>query len=171
MNGQLGIGTTNDQYYPIQEVGLGTNWNYISGAAGAVSGGSVFGTHSLGLQYPNFSICATGSNYMNQLGDNTTIQSEFFNCSTGDLNVGLTEMDKSDYFTAMPNPSNGLFTINTETLSKHLCKVLDAKGKEVYRNSFNTEFFQIDLQNLSSGVYIIILENEALSVKKRVVIE
>mgnify|MGYP000956138991 CR=1 FL=1 len=34
-NGQLGIGTTNDEYYPIQEVGLGTNWNYISGAAGA----------------------------------------------------------------------------------------------------------------------------------------
>ena len=172
-NGQLGIGTTNDEYYPIQEVGLGTNWNYISGAAGAVNAGSVYGTHSLGLQGLNFSICATGSNYVGQLGDNTTTQSNFFNCSTGDLNVGLVEMDKSDFFTAMPNPSNGLFTINTETLnsSSHLCNVLDATGKEVYRNYFNTEIFQIDLQELSSGVYIIILENEGLSVKKRVVIE
>jgi hypothetical protein len=92
-----------------------------------------------------------------QLGDNTTTQSNFFNCSTGDLNVGLVEMDKSDFFTAMPNPSNGLFTINTETLnsSSHLCKVLDATGKEVYRNYFNTEIFQIDLQDLNSGIYIL----------------
>ena len=110
---------------------------------------------------------------MSQLGDNTTNQSDFFNCSTGNLNVGLAEMDKSDFFTAMPNPSNGLFTINTETLnsSRHLCKVLDATGKEVYRNSFNTEIFQIDLQDLSSGVYTIKLENETLSLKKRVIIE
>jgi hypothetical protein len=73
------------------------------------------------------------------------------------LNVGLVEMDKSDFFTAMPNPSNGLFTINTETLnsSSHLCKVLDATGKEVYRNYFNTEIFQIDLQDLNSGIYIL----------------
>jgi hypothetical protein len=32
---------------------------------------------------------------------------------------------------------------------------LDATGKEVYRNYFNTEIFQIDLQDLNSGIYIL----------------
>jgi len=73
----------------------------------------------------------------------------------------------------MPNPSNGLFTINAEALNsdRYNCRVFDATGKEIYKNSFNTDVFPIDLSGLSKGFYIIVLENETLSLKKRVIIE
>jgi hypothetical protein len=170
-NGQLGNGTTNQQINPIQ-IGTETSWQEISGAVGAPSGGTVYGTHSLGLQWPNSSICSTGSNYLGQLGDNTNEQSEFFTCITGELNVGIEEIVEFDNFIVMPNPSNGLFTINAETLNsnRYNCRVFDATGKEIYKNSFNTDVFPIDLRGLSKGFYIIVLENETLSLKKRVII-
>jgi hypothetical protein len=171
-NGQLGTGNTMQQNNPVQ-IGTETNWQDISGASGAVSGGTVYGTHSVGLQWPYYSICTTGANYIGQLGDNTTDQSVFFNCLIGELNVGLVENVNYDDFIVAPNPSNGLLTVNVGKLGANIynCKVLNSIGKEIYENSFNTEIFNIDLQSISKGIYIIVLENEFISLKKQVIIE
>jgi hypothetical protein len=171
-NGQLGTGNTSQQNEPIQ-IGTETNWQDISGAAGAINGGTVYGTHSLGLQWPNYSICSTGSNYAGQLGDNTNDQSVYFNCTTGELNVGIDEKTSIFDFSIMPNPSNGLFTINVESLSstKYNCKIIDAIGHVFYEKSFNSEYNVIDLQGINKGIYIVVIEGDSLLVNKKIIIE
>ncbi|MBP7512451.1 MAG: SBBP repeat-containing protein, partial [Bacteroidia bacterium] len=73
-----------------------------------------------------------------------------------------------------PNPTNGIIyvlpTANSGIQNKKILKILDSNGLEVYTEEltlYNGTWNSINLQNLKSGLYILILNNEA----RKIVIE
>lgn len=52
-----------------------------------------------------------------------------------------------------PNPSNGIFTINSEEVLD--IKVYDLIGKLIYSNKVNSGINQIDISNYSNGIYLL----------------
>ena len=73
-----------------------------------------------------------------------------------------------------PNPTNGIIyvlpTANSGIQNKKILKILDSNGLEVYTEEltlYNGTWNSINLQNLKSGLYILILDNEA----RKIVIE
>jgi hypothetical protein len=73
-----------------------------------------------------------------------------------------------------PNPTNGIINVlpteNSGIPNKKTLKILDSNGLEVYSEEltlYNGTGCSINLQNLKSGLYILILDNEA----RKIVIE
>ena len=86
--------------------------------------------------------------------------------------VGLDEAVLSD-ITIYPNPSTGQFNLDlTKIQSEVQVAIYDGVGKQVYRGSAKNELVQIDLSDLASGMYHIVLRDaEGASVTKRVSIQ
>ena len=71
-----------------------------------------------------------------------------------------------------PNPSNGVFTIETSVdfMRDAVVTVLDATGKTVQQFSWNGESRTLDLTQLSEGIYVLkVLSENGISVKKLIV--
>lgn len=68
-----------------------------------------------------------------------------------------------------PNPSNGLFTIDT-TLPTEVA-VFDVTGKEVHKASSVTKETSLNLTNLQKGVYMLKMKNELGSHVEKVIIK
>ncbi len=68
-----------------------------------------------------------------------------------------------------PNPSNGVFTIDT-ILSTDV-KVLDITGKEVYKASNVTNQGALNLTNLQKGVYMLKMKNENGEQTEKIIIK
>ncbi len=66
---------------------------------------------------------------------------------------GIEINNTSEAITIYPNPSAGLFTINTGTTSKTHVEVYDRLGEVVYSKDSITATTSIDLTDLSAGVY------------------
>lgn len=67
-------------------------------------------------------------------------------------------LDQKPGFSILPNPASGSLQIRctTEDMSKFTSfKMLDASGKEVKAGNLNQTSVQLDLQNLSSGIYFL----------------
>jgi hypothetical protein len=89
--------------------------------------------------------------------------------------AGVEEISFNDNFTVFPNPNNGIFTIlNGGNAHQSSVKLLDIQGRVVYDNQF---FFtrngrkQIEVNTLTSGVYILLLQSEGKLEQHRIVIE
>ncbi|NDP28677.1 MAG: S8 family serine peptidase [Flavobacterium sp.] len=61
-----------------------------------------------------------------------------------------------------PNPNKGVFTINLGIANTSFisCKIYDISGKLVYNSNSQTPIFNINLPNLSSGLYLVKLEGD-----------
>ncbi|MGD9493578.1 MAG: T9SS type A sorting domain-containing protein, partial [Bacteroidales bacterium] len=71
-----------------------------------------------------------------------------------------------------PNPSNGVFTIETSVdfVCNAVVTVLDATGKTVMQFSWNGESRILDLTELSEGIYVLkVLNKNGISIKKLIV--
>lgn len=68
-----------------------------------------------------------------------------------------------------PNPSNGIFTIDT-TLPTEI-KVVDITGKEVYAASNLTSQSSINVSNLQQGVYLLKMKNELGEQTEKIIIK
>lgn len=72
-------------------------------------------------------------------------------------------------FAIYPNPNNGVFTVqmdqNTTGISS--VKITDISGRIIYQSSESKNQFEISLANLTTGNYLIQIENNGGSVTKR----
>ncbi len=66
-------------------------------------------------------------------------------------------------FVVMPNPTEGLFTINhLEEGKNYKCSLINTNGKVVYETQINTAE-QVDVTHLSNGIYIVRVQEGSLS--------
>ncbi|MEZ7930199.1 MAG: T9SS type A sorting domain-containing protein, partial [Flavobacteriales bacterium] len=89
--------------------------------------------------------------------------------------AGVEEISFNDNFKVFPNPNNGVFTIMNEgNAQQSSVKLLDIQGRVVYDNQF---YFtrngrkQVEVNKLTSGVYILLLQSEGKLEQHRIVIE
>tara|TARA_B110000444_G_C18385103_1_gene386661 strand:- start:268 stop:558 length:291 start_codon:yes stop_codon:yes gene_type:complete len=59
-------------------------------------------------------------------------------------------------FKIYPNPNNGSFEIQMTNLSaKTEIEILDLNGKIIYKNTYSNKNQNINIENISRGVYIV----------------
>ena len=131
------------------------------------SGGSWSGTGVTGSSF-NPSVAGPGTftiTYTLTDGNGCT------NSAQDDIQVddcsAITENSETG-FTVYPNPSLGIFNINT-TSEKGNIIVRDAIGKVVYTSTFNTSKLSLDLSSMARGVYYITLETSEGSIIQKIV--
>ena len=75
--------------------------------------------------------------------------------------VSISEMTEDGSFSIQPNPNNGIFVIKTDEVnSPSEVKIFNPQGQVVYSKSFVENEMNIDIQDLTPGVYIIHVWNE-----------
>jgi hypothetical protein len=153
---------TNNVDLTWTENGGATNWEVEWDTAGFAPGsGNTFITSAnphtlfgllLNTDYDYYvrAICAPGD---------TSAWSSIYNFTT--LNVGINENANNLKLNVIPNPNNGIFTLNVEsTNANHLnVSIVNTQGQLIYAKSNFTDVTAvseiIDLTNEASGFYII----------------
>jgi len=85
--------------------------------------------------------------------------------SVKDINIKYTNI--------YPNPSNGLFTISTESIiNNSTITITDVLGKIIYqeKKSINNKI-EIDLSRYNHGIYYINIKNESINESHKIIIE
>jgi alpha-tubulin suppressor-like RCC1 family protein len=170
--GQLGTGTTLQQL-TCSQIGIENNWKDISAACGAVNAGTVYGSHSLGFKLISNTICATGSNYISQLGNDLGNQSVEFNCVTGDLTTGVNTNNLTN-FVIFPNPSTGKFSVQLNDFNEGKeakFTLLNSAGQILFTQFDNKTITTFDLSQLEKGIYFIEVCIENNNSTQRIIIE
>jgi len=93
------------------------------------------------------------------------------NISVGS-DVGLTTVKKAIEFTIYPNPTSGLFILETDDYNKaETLDVYDIYGRKVYEKTISESQNNYDLSMLVTGVYLISIDwtDDSRSVKKLVI--
>ena len=103
----------------------------------------------------------------------TTVYSDslHIDCLVG-MNENLSERSLMVY----PNPVNGdllrVFILNYENVKPHTLLMLDNTGRPVYRKALNSATYKrsidVDIKNLSSGIYYLLVKGETGNYGKRV---
>lgn len=79
------------------------------------------------------------------------------NCGSPDLtSLGLTNLNGQEDFFIFPNPSDGIISIDNISSQKINIKVFNATGELKYKEQNISS--EIDLSNLSNGIYILEIE-------------
>lgn len=146
----------------------GTNQQPISIAPNSC----VSGTIALGqlnsniLNYENIEIILKSG-----CGDNissTILISANFTNGVGIDNINST----NGWFTIIPNPSNGIFKLNTKDATSNMTiTVTDLMGRTVLASTNNTGNTQIDLGQIPNGVYILVAERNGQRKSTRLIVE
>ncbi len=148
--GQLGDGTLINKSSPVQVLNL-TNVTNVSGSGYY---------HSLFSTSDNkFYSCGQNGG---ALGDGTNINRSIpvlvlDNCAP----LSITENTLKSAFTIYPNPSTGIFTIQTENpISNANITIADLNGRIVHESKTeNLDNKILDLNNLQNGIYILNISN------------
>ncbi|MCH8330702.1 MAG: T9SS type A sorting domain-containing protein [Bacteroidetes bacterium] len=90
----------------------------------------------------------------NNAGSNTMSRTSYITVTSS---TGITEPKIEDRFTIVPNPSNGLFTIQTSsgTSTDLVVEVFDVMGKLVLREFMTTDKQELNLEDAPAGVYML----------------
>lgn len=154
---------------------IGKQWtgNYATAPAGGtgVNGNKRNYSHSLAsLGNPSnviFRFTFVSDDAANQEGviiDNFVVQ--------GTLSRGENSFEQ---FAVYPNPSKGKFNVTVSTTEDVKVEVFDIRGRSVYNKSHQSEgaIFnkEIDLNTISSGVYILNIESAGKKEARRIIIE
>lgn len=159
--GQLGDGTKTNRLIPTQ-VGTATNWKSI-----AAGGNFVIARNTSNIFFINVS--AWGQNSDGQLGDGTTIDklrpTQIISCNI--LVQSLEDENlKKNTLTITPNPASDFITINNTNRSKtDKYSIVDALGQVVLEETNPSE--RINIQQLKSGLYFILIESENETLKSK----
>ena len=126
----------------------------------------------------NFSPIAgeTGQTFTaTQLGDYAVEVTEFGCTDTSECitvsKIGTIKKEPKNKISVYPNPSNGIFTINTSIpLAKALIKVFSFSGEIIYtkENCFGTKN-NIDISQYSKGIYYIEISEQGNAIHQKIV--
>ncbi|MBP1672783.1 MAG: C-terminal target protein [Bacteroidetes bacterium] len=169
--GQLGIPVSTTQSSPVQ-IGNETDWFYISGAKGYAYNGTLYGNHSIGIRSTLNNLCATGANYIGQLGNNTLVATSAFNCNIGSVDVENFSQETHSV-TLFPNPSSDMVTvnINKDNYQTYSYRLFDMNGKLVLESKIMEPNFKIDVSTYPKGIYFLLLENGLESYKEKIIVQ
>ena len=70
-----------------------------------------------------------------------------------------------------PNPSNGLITFNSSFKLNSKIKILNATGQIVHSVNITSKNQQIDLRNLTNGLYFIKVRSDKYLKSEKIIIE
>jgi hypothetical protein len=85
--------------------------------------------------------------------------------------VGIEESFLSNNLTIFPNPTNGVFTIQSDLNQNIEVKIMDVSGKQVYQiHDISKGTNEIDASGLSKGVYLLKFETDDKQGVKRMII-
>ena len=75
-------------------------------------------------------------------------------------------------FILTPNPANGTTTIVLNELYGYaMFKIVDILGNTIYENEVSNSLkHEIDLENISSGIYFVVLFNDKISCTKKLIV-
>lgn len=87
--------------------------------------------------------------------------------------LATSDINSKDLATVSPNPSNGIINLDfTKSFTTGKITVTDLAGRTVYTNKLNSsESQQVNLSNLSNGVYIVSIEAGNEQFTKKVIIK
>jgi hypothetical protein len=91
---------------------------------------------------------------------------------TGSKEIILNFINK-EFYTISPNPNNGIFEIKFKSIPNSLnkIKVFNVFGELNYSVEVYDKEVQLNLNNLSKGVYFTVIENENISLVKKIIIQ
>jgi len=78
---------------------------------------------------------------------------------------------KQSIFNVYPNPSNGVFVIELDAISKYDVRVYNVLGQTVYTTSTNAMNTTIDLSSFDKGIYTVELKDENTIYTEKVIVE
>lgn len=122
-----------------------------------------------------FEFCFESKNFLNRYadpisdsdGDNTYLDNVLF------MNEEFVSVDEFEILDLQlyPNPSEGVFYLESQDLIEGRVEVKDVRGKDVYFKRFNSsESYQIDLSALPKGMYMLRLYNDVGEFNAKIVI-
>ena len=93
-----------------------------------------------------------------------------------DWAIGVDELSKESSFTLYPNPAHELVTIQlseNQKLSKYNVSILDMQGKLIFIKEilFEERSAAVNIENLSSGNYLIKLDSESGSAIQKLTVK
>jgi type 1 fimbria pilin len=87
------------------------------------------------------------------------------------MTVGVKKYDLNNYFSVIPNPSNGMIQISGNTIANSQVHVLDITGKLLLiKDTHAANSMQLDLSDLPNGVYFIRVESASGSSVQKVIL-
>jgi Concanavalin A-like lectin/glucanases superfamily/Peptide-N-glycosidase F, C terminal/Secretion system C-terminal sorting domain len=145
---------------------------YVAGATVGLQ--YQFYTGYTDLCHPNNPACVTGvtcancADGLNPILDVNCNLITFFDFG----GIGLATKDIEPLrFALYPNPSRGIFTLAGSKPGKCTVTILDVVGNTVSRFDWNGEQRTVDLSTCAKGVYVVKVDNEAVTEFKRVIIQ
>ena len=78
---------------------------------------------------------------------------------------------KQSIFNVYPNPSNGVFVIELDAISKYDVRVYNVLGQTVYTTSTNAMSTTVDLSSFDKGIYTVELKDENTIYTEKVIVE
>ena len=99
----------------------------------------------------------------NSIGSDTLVKTAYIQVGAAFCAVGLDELPSQNNWSAYPNPTNGEITLDLNEFEKHdlSISVLDLSGRILQVEALTgsqDHLFEMKLNNLSAGSYILLLE-------------
>ena len=91
-------------------------------------------------------------------------------CNDGPCNVGLDELENSDKIFIFPNPSSGIFTLQT-SITKGELGIYNLLGEKVFASVVSHPSSVINLSSQPKGVYFVRVVSDKQSFTQKVVIQ
>lgn len=142
---------------------------YVSEGGAGPNG--IFGHHTFLLRNSNKTvICATGSNYISQIGDGYTDNILAFSCIVGDLDgVGLALEQKEDSFKIYPNPATEFATVEFDSETSAQFVLYSTSGAQVLSQMILSGE-KVAFDSLEKGIYFYEVSQEGYSKKGKVIL-
>lgn len=79
----------------------------------------------------------------------------------GTDNLSINEFNNQNFLNIYPNPAKNNLQINLtdKSLTNNKYQILDLNGRVILEGNFDTEINQINIENLSKGLYIFKIKN------------
>ncbi len=158
--GQTCLQTPNDMQFINDSTGfvVGSNVNASCDVSYTTDYGQTWNSITFPYEYAGNGVFAFDTANVYMVGNNQTIiKTSVDGVVTSKNNIA----PKNDQFYKIyPNPSNGIFQIESTKNDATNIEVYDIAGGLVYQNNFSNKLTTIDLSELSAGLYIVKLRSE-----------
>lgn len=87
------------------------------------------------------------------------------------LNTGVNEVNADKYISVYPNPTNGLFEIDINTIEANTLRLMDINGKVIIERKVLSSKERLDMTGFAKGVYILNISGSEFSLNKKLILE
>lgn len=140
----------------------------------ALSGGSpASGTYSgTGVSIGNFnpSVAGSGTHLITYTYNDGTCSNSATETIVVETCLGVDELSFGDSFHIVPNPNNGIFTLNFTRNSTEIfyIQLTDIQGKVLKNETINAKSKQYDISHFENGVYFLEIHSENKNAVKKI---